>query len=102
MARLARLGLANVESRAGDGATGWGQAAPFDRIIVTAAAPRVPTALVAQLALGGRMIVPVGDRWSQRLVVIARTARGVVTRDAGPVRFVPLVSPLAFAEDGNA
>jgi len=99
MTRLVRLGFSNVVPRAGDGATGWPEAAPFDAIIVTAAAPRLPAPLFAQLAPGGRMVLPVGDRWSQRLVVVARTARGVETRDAGPVRFVPLVSPLAFAED---
>jgi protein-L-isoaspartate(D-aspartate) O-methyltransferase len=99
MTRLARLGFSNVVARAGDGAAGWSEAAPFDGIIVTAAAPRLPEPLLAQLAPGGRMVIPVGDRAAQRLVVVARGARDLVTRDAGPVRFVPLVSPLAFAED---
>ncbi|HEY6807928.1 MAG TPA: protein-L-isoaspartate(D-aspartate) O-methyltransferase [Gemmatimonadales bacterium] len=101
LARLARLGLANVAARAGDGALGWDAAESFDAILVTAAAPRVPEPLLAQLAHGGRLVIPVGDRWSQRLVVLERTVRGVETRDGGPVRFVPLVSPLAFPAEAE-
>ena len=92
-ARLAELGYRNVEVRIGDGYAGWPDKAPFDGIIVTAAAPRVPPALVAQLKVGGRMVIPVGgDGWVQQLKVITRRADGGHDeRDIIPVRFVPLV-----------
>jgi protein-L-isoaspartate(D-aspartate) O-methyltransferase len=91
--RLRALGYANVEVRIGDGYAGWPEAAPFDAIVVTAAAPRVPQALVAQLKPGGRMVIPVGESGAaQELLVITRRADGGVdTRSVLPVRFVPLV-----------
>jgi protein-L-isoaspartate(D-aspartate) O-methyltransferase len=86
------LGLENVHLRTGDGAAGWPEEAPFDRIILTAAAPEVPPALVAQLAPGGRMILPVGaSPEGQMLRVLDRGDDGVtVSADLIPVRFVPL------------
>jgi protein-L-isoaspartate(D-aspartate) O-methyltransferase len=88
------LGVANVRLRTGDGALGWPEEAPFDRILVTAAAPEVPPALVAQLAPGGRMILPVGAAAApgfQMLRVIDRGDDGVnAEADLLPVRFVPL------------
>jgi protein-L-isoaspartate(D-aspartate) O-methyltransferase len=86
------LGLLNVRLRTGDGARGWPEEAPFDRVIVTAAAPEVPPALVAQLAPGGRMILPVGDELDvQTLRVLDRgNDGGDVVTDLLPVRFVPL------------
>jgi protein-L-isoaspartate(D-aspartate) O-methyltransferase len=92
-ARLAELGYRNVEVRTGDGYAGWPEKAPFDGIIVTAAAPRVPPALVAQLKVGGRMVIPVGgDGWVQQLKVVTKRADGGTDeRDIIPVRFVPLV-----------
>ena len=86
------LGLTNVHLSTGDGAEGWPEAAPFDRIVVTAAAPEVPPALVAQLAPGGRMILPVGaSPEGQMLRVVERGEDGVnVSADLIPVRFVPL------------
>jgi protein-L-isoaspartate(D-aspartate) O-methyltransferase len=86
------LGLRNVRLRTGDGARGWPEAAPFDRIMVTAAAPEVPPALVEQLAPGGRMILPVGESPdAQVLRVVDRGNDGVtVETDLLPVRFVPL------------
>ena len=95
-ARFARLGLANVRTRIADGAEGWPQAAPFDGILVAAAAPRPPAPLLDQLARGGRLVIPIGDRAEQELTVFRRGDRGVESRRAGAVRFVPLVSPLAF------
>jgi protein-L-isoaspartate(D-aspartate) O-methyltransferase len=91
--RLAELGYRNVEVRTGDGYAGWPEKAPFDGIIVTAAAPRVPPALVAQLKVGGRMVIPVGgDGWVQQLKVVTKRADGGTDeRDIIPVRFVPLV-----------
>jgi protein-L-isoaspartate(D-aspartate) O-methyltransferase len=89
---LDELGLANVRLRTGDGALGWPEAAPFDRVIVTAAAPEVPPALVAQLAPGGRMLIPVGEELGvQWLRVIDKGNDGAdVSTDVLPVRFVPL------------
>jgi len=86
------LGLTNVHLSTGDGAEGWPEAAPFDRIVVTAAAPEVPPALVAQLAPGGRMILPVGASLEdQMLRAVERGDDGVnVSADLIPVRFVPL------------
>jgi protein-L-isoaspartate(D-aspartate) O-methyltransferase len=92
-ARLAAFGYANVEVRIGDGYAGWPEKAPFDGIVVTAAAPYVPEALVAQLAPGGRMVIPVGERHGvQELLVITKRADGSLERRSVlPVRFVPLV-----------
>lgn len=89
---LGTLGLQNVHLRIGDGAGGWPEAAPFDRIVVTAAAPEVPPALVAQLAPCGRMVLPVGDAPDlQMLRVVEKGNDGAnVSTDLIPVRFVPL------------
>jgi protein-L-isoaspartate(D-aspartate) O-methyltransferase len=91
--RLAALGYKNVEVRIGDGYKGWPEKAPFDGIVVTAAAPRVPQALVDQLKPGGRMVIPIGERWEvQQLLLITRKADGTVQqKNVLPVRFVPLV-----------
>ena len=96
--RLAALGLANVDYRVGDGSLGWPEAAPFDAILVTAAAPVVPRPLVEQLAPGGRIAVPVGDLAYQELVVGTLEPGGLVTRLAGGCRFVPLIGRHAFRE----
>ena len=99
--RFRRLGLTNIETLLGDGAKGWPEQAPFDRIIVAAAAPSIPEPLTAQLAPGGRLIIPVGDLALQELVILERPRSGerIVERQAGGVRFVPLISRLAFTED---
>ncbi|TMG77089.1 MAG: protein-L-isoaspartate(D-aspartate) O-methyltransferase [Betaproteobacteria bacterium] len=92
-ARLAELGYRNVEVRVGDGYAGWPEKGPFDGIIVTAAAPKVPPALVSQLKAGGRMVIPVGgEGWVQQLKIVTKRADGGYDeRDIIPVRFVPLV-----------
>jgi protein-L-isoaspartate(D-aspartate) O-methyltransferase len=91
-ARLAELGYDNVRVVAGDGSTGVAEAAPFDAICVSASAPRVPRALVAQLAPGGRLVVPVGSADGQQLVRVRVIGPGRVrTQRLGAVRFVPLV-----------
>jgi len=87
--RLKRLGYDNVQVRAGDGYQGWPEAAPFDAIIVTAAAPRIPEPLKQQLRDGGRLILPVGDSW-QELVVVTRRAERYDEDRILPVRFVPM------------
>jgi protein-L-isoaspartate(D-aspartate) O-methyltransferase len=90
--RLAQLRLRNITSRVGDGSLGWPAQAPFDRIILTAAAREIPEGLVQQLKPGGIMVLPVGRRHGdQRLLQVRRTEDGVTTQDMGPVRFVPLV-----------
>jgi protein-L-isoaspartate(D-aspartate) O-methyltransferase len=87
---LERLGYANVHTRTGDGYRGWPEAAPFDAIVVTAAPDHVPPALLEQLALGGRLVIPVGDRSEQELWIYTKTENGVERRRMMPVRFVPL------------
>ena len=95
--RFAKLGLGNITSRAGDGTLGWREQAPFERIIVTAAAHDVPPVLAEQLAEGGLMVVPVdhgpGD---QRLLRVRRGECGLETEDLGEIRFVPLVAEAAL------
>ena len=100
--RFRRLGLTNIETRLGDGAAGWPEEAPFDGILVTAAAPHVPEPLLAQLAPKGRLVIPIGDLASQELVVLQRSERGIDERSAGAVRFVPLISRLAFMDESRA
>lgn len=91
--RFDALGLETIISRVGDGTRGWPEQAPFDRIIVTAAAPQLPLELTGQLADGGRMVVPVGpDGGDQTMMLVTRHGGQFEQRDLLPVRFVPLVS----------
>ena len=92
-ARLRRLGYRDVRVRHGDGYAGWPDAAPFDAIVVTAGADSIPPPLIDQLAPGGRLVMPVGDPWTdQRLVLLEKDASGrIASRDLLPVRFVPLL-----------
>jgi len=96
--RLASLGYANVSFLVGDGALGHGDGQPYDAIIVAAAAPQAPRPLLDQLAIGGRLVIPIGDRAIQDLTILERAADGYRTTYAGPCRFVPLVSVEAFGE----
>jgi protein-L-isoaspartate(D-aspartate) O-methyltransferase len=90
--QLARLGHSNIAVRIGDGYYGWKEHAPFDAIIVTAVASHVPPPLVRQLKRGGRMVIPVGQRFLvQFLTVVEKHLDGSVTmREILPVQFVPL------------
>ena len=88
-ARLGRLGYRNVQVRVGDGYQGWPEVGPFDGIMVTAAAPRVPEPLKAQLRDGGRLVIPVGDQ-SQELMVVTRKGDAFEEKRILPVRFVPM------------
>ncbi len=92
-ARLHRLGCINVEVRQRDGYLGWPEHAPYDGIIVTAAAPYIPAPLIAQLKAGARLVIPVGDSGGpQQLLLVEKDAAGVVSERAVlPVAFVPLV-----------
>lgn len=93
-ARLARLGYGDVELRVADGALGWPEAAPFDVVLVAAAGPEVPPALRDQLAVGGRLVMPVGEAGgTQVLRRVTRTAEDRwASTDLGAVRFVPLIT----------
>ena len=94
---LAELGIVNVTYLAGDGAEGFAEAGPYDAIVVAAAAPGPPAPLAEQLAPGGRLVIPVGDRDLQILSVFLKHQTGLTTEHtAGSCRFVPLVSPHAF------
>ena len=95
--RLAALGAANVRVHAGDGAWGWPAAAPYDRIIITAAAPAVPEPLAVQLAEHGLLLAPLGDPFLQQLQLFRQGADGLVLCESStPCRFVPLRGPLGF------
>jgi len=94
-ARIAVMGLTNVTARVGDGHRGWPEQAPFERILVTAAAHAIPTALKEQLAVGGVMVIPVERPDGQYVVRVRRQAEGFVEEDLLPVRFVPLVAGVA-------
>ena len=96
--RLADLGYRNVEVRIEDGYNGWPEKAPFDCIVVTAAASHIPPPLIAQLKPGGRMVIPVGNPFqTQRLVLVTKGTKGsrdIRVQDIMPVMFVPLVGGL--------
>ena len=92
--RCAELQIRNVRFRHGDGTKGWKTQAPFDGILVAAAPLTIPEALTAQLALGGRLIVPVGPEGEQQLVRLTRREQGIERRQLGAVSFVPLLGGL--------
>ena len=97
-ALLKGLGVSNVSVKVFDGSYGWSEHAPYDAIVVAAAAPEVPELLVAQLTATGRLIVPVGAPGRQRLLVVKKLPNGRVrTEDAGEVAYVPLVGRFGFA-----
>ncbi len=100
--RLQRLGYANVHILHGDGALGWPEHAPYDAIIVTAAPAQIPPALIAQLAEGGRMVIPIGPEYAEQTLQVVVKRRGHVRIQAiAPVRFVPLVSPVPDTSEHN-
>jgi protein-L-isoaspartate(D-aspartate) O-methyltransferase len=91
--RFAALGIGNITTRCGDGTRGWPEQAPFERIIVTAAAHDVPPVLAEQLAIGGLMVVPVEHGpGEQRLLRVKCSEDGLETEDLGEIRFVPLIA----------
>jgi len=96
--RMQALAFGNrVEIRIGDGGLGWPADAPWSRIIVAAAAPALPDALVAQLADGGRLVIPVGGRREQALLLVERRGAELITTNHGPCVFVPLRGAAGWA-----
>ncbi|WP_425263978.1 protein-L-isoaspartate(D-aspartate) O-methyltransferase [Thermosulfurimonas dismutans] len=95
---LEELGYTNVILRLGDGTRGWPEAAPFEAIIVTAAGPKIPEPLLDQLAEGGRLVMPVGDEWSQYLVKVVKKGGQIYRQTLEPVRFVKLVGDYGFKD----
>ena len=97
--RMSRLGFTNVEIVDGDGSAGWAEQAPFDAILVAASGSHVPPALVEQLVVGGRLIMPIGDPGAvQELVKITRQDGGSIRQSLGHVRFVPLIGAEGWQE----
>ncbi|MEO8138053.1 MAG: protein-L-isoaspartate(D-aspartate) O-methyltransferase [Gemmatimonadota bacterium] len=100
---LTQAGVVAVAILVGDGTLGWRPYAPYDVIIVAAASPEVPRPLVEQLAPGGRLIVPVGDRNTQVLTLITKDQSGqIASRTVSDVRFVPLIGQFGFAGDSSS
>ncbi len=95
---LRKLGYQNVIVRVGDGSLGWPDDAPFDGIVVTAGTPKIPQPLIDQMAMGGRLVVPVGDRFGQDLILVRRVAEGIKKTNLGGVRFVDLVGKWGWKE----
>ena len=88
----------NILMKYSDGSIGWADERPFDAIIVTAGAPEIPQTLVNQLGIGGRLVIPVGNRYSQELIKIYRDEEGIHTKNLGGCRFVSLIGKDAWAE----
>lgn len=95
---LIKLGYKNISFKIGDGTLGWSEAAPFEAIIVTAASPQIPQPLIEQLAEGGRIVIPVGDEYSQMLIKGVKRGGVLHTKSLEPVRFVKLVGAYGFKE----
>jgi len=97
-ATLDRLGYKSVAIKIYDGTYGWKEMAPYDAIIVTAGSPDIPAPLVEQLKEGGRMVIPVGDRYGQQLITVVKTAEGTITERSIPCVFVPLIGNHGWKE----
>ena len=95
---IRECGARNVSLLLGDGTIGWREYAPYDAILVSAAAPSIPTPLLDQLAEGGRLLIPLGDREQQNLVMVTRRGKEYDRRDIIPVRFVPLLGTHGWSE----
>jgi protein-L-isoaspartate(D-aspartate) O-methyltransferase len=96
---LDELGYANVLIRVSDGTLGWQEEAPFAGIIVTAGAPAIPPTLVDQLEVGGRLVIPVGNEYSQTLLKVVKQEKGYREKDLGGVRFVKLIGDHGWKAD---
>ena len=99
--RLKLLGYANVEVHVGNGTLGWPQDAPYQAIIVTAGAPRVPQELLDQMDDGGRLVIPVGSRFDQELLLLVRRGDELERHNLGACRFVPLTGQAGWSDQGG-
>ncbi|MDM8000412.1 MAG: protein-L-isoaspartate(D-aspartate) O-methyltransferase [Dehalococcoidia bacterium] len=98
---LRKLGYTNVEVHLAEARLGWPLKAPYDAIVVSAGAPSVPKDLLDQLAIGGRLVIPVGSRYEQNLLKVVKKEHGTTTQDLGPCRWVPLIGESAWSNDGS-
>jgi protein-L-isoaspartate(D-aspartate) O-methyltransferase len=102
---MEELGYRNTIIRQADGSFGWKDEAPFDAILVAAGAPQIPAVLIDQLKIGGRMVIPIGDRKSQTLKKIVKEEKGIVTSSITPCAFVPFLGASGWSReeesDGN-
>jgi protein-L-isoaspartate(D-aspartate) O-methyltransferase len=96
---LKRLGYTNVKVHLATRTLGWRAEAPYDAIMVTAAAPRIPKELINQLVVGGRLVIPVGSRWEQDLLQVIKKKEGMTIKNLTPCRFVPLIGEEAWSEE---
>ena len=96
--RLASLGYSSIEVCLAESELGWREASPYDAIIVAAGAPKLPRKLMSQLAVGGRLVIPVGSRETQELMKVCRTADSFSVHTMGSCRFVPLIGQEAWPE----
>lgn len=94
-----RLGYTNIRVHLATTTLGWRAEAPYDAIMVTAAAPRVPKELIDQLVIGGRLVIPVGSRWEQDLLQVIKQKEGFSAKNLTPCRFVPLIGDEAWNEE---
>jgi protein-L-isoaspartate(D-aspartate) O-methyltransferase len=96
---LYELGYFNVEIKIFDGTFGWMEESPFDAILVTAGSPDIPQPMVDQLAIGGRLVIPVGDAYVQDLVRVTKIEGGIRKEDLGGCRFVKLIGKYGWEEE---
>jgi protein-L-isoaspartate(D-aspartate) O-methyltransferase len=96
---LARLGYTNIQVHLAEKTLGWRAEAPYNAIMITAAAPKIPQELINQLTVGGRMVIPVGSRWEQDLLYVLKQKQGFTVKNLTPCRFVPLVGEEAWTEE---
>src|SRR5690606_2743570 len=98
---LEKLRISNVALLVGDGTIGWRRYAPYDAILVAAGGPEVPEPLLDQLAVGGRMLIPVGSRDAQRLMLVRRTPNDILYEEVIDCKFVPLLGRFGWAESAE-
>jgi protein-L-isoaspartate(D-aspartate) O-methyltransferase len=98
---LQKLGYANVEVHLAEAKLGWPPKAPYNAIVVSAGAPTVPKDLLGQLAVGGRLIIPVGPRYEQNLLKVTKKEHDTTIEDLGPCRWVPLIGDAAWSEESG-
>jgi len=97
--RFKHQGYENIEVLTGDGTLGWTEKAPFNAILVTAGGPGIPDSLINQLAIGGRLVIPIGDKGEQKLIRVRKTAHSkLIEENLGSVRFVPLIGSEGWRE----